>query len=58
MIDIELKSFKIDGDVESEIREFVNAHATEYDIKGTFGPVKKPSDGFDYVFILFSRNAS
>lgn len=56
MIDIELKSFRIDGDFETEIQDFINAHATDYEIKGTFGPVKKPSDGFEYVFILFSRN--
>ena len=55
MANIELKSFKVDSDLEQAIEDFVNGPAADFEIVSSFGPVVNPSDGHQYVFLIFRQ---
>lgn len=54
---IEIRHFKIDGDLEENLQNVCNGPAGEFRIAGTFGPVTKPEDGLQYVFVIFEKES-
>lgn len=55
MANIELKSFKIDANLEQTIENFVNGPAADFDLLSSFGPIVKPEDDHQYVVLIFKQ---